>query len=92
MATFVCLLKCCKDNLRFQRLDDLTSIDESARRDRKAYPDYTLVYHLLQYDSASRVRLTTPLSGLEPVAPSITDLWPSANWYEREVFDMFGIP
>ena len=78
-------------NPRFQRLDDLTAIDESARRDRKSYPDYTLVYHLLSYDSASRVRLKTALSGLEPVAPSITDLWPSANWYEREVFDMFGI-
>jgi NADH-quinone oxidoreductase subunit B/C/D len=73
------------------RLDDLTALDESARRDRKAYPDYTLVYQLLSFESASRVRLKVALSGLEPVTRSVTDIWPSANWYEREVFDMFGI-
>jgi NADH-quinone oxidoreductase subunit B/C/D len=76
---------------RFRRLDDLTAIDESARRSRSEYPDYTLVYHLLSYESASRVRLKLDLHGRDPSAPSITDLWPSANWYEREVFDMFGI-
>ena len=76
---------------RFSRLDDLTAIDESARRDRKAFPDYTLVYHLLSYESASRVRLKVDLHGENPVTQSITDLWPSANWYEREVFDLFGI-
>jgi NADH-quinone oxidoreductase subunit B/C/D len=77
---------------RFQRLDDLTAIDESERRERSAYPDYTLVYHLLSFDSASRVRLKVPLNNDQPPPPSITDIWPSANWYEREVFDMFGIP
>jgi NADH-quinone oxidoreductase subunit B/C/D len=76
---------------KFDRLDDLTAIDESARRNRNAYPDYTLVYHLLSYESASRVRLRVPLRGQDPVTQSITDLWPSANWYEREVYDMFGI-
>ena len=76
---------------KFLRLDDLTAIDESARRDRKVYPDYTLVYHLLSYESASRVRLKVPLYGQDPSIRSITDIWPSANWYEREVFDMFGI-
>ena len=76
---------------RFSRLDDLTAIDESARRDRKAFPDYTLVYHLFSYESSSRVRLKVALHGDHPVTQSITDLWPSANWYEREVFDMFGI-
>jgi NADH dehydrogenase I D subunit len=76
---------------RFQRLDDLTAVDESARRNRKEYPEYTLVYHLLSYDSASRLRLKVPLYGQEPVAQSITDIWPSANWYEREVYDLFGI-
>ena len=76
---------------RFHRLDDLTAIDESTRRNPEKYADYTLVYHLLSYDSASRVRLKVPLSGKDPVASSITDIWPSANWYEREVFDLFGI-
>jgi NADH-quinone oxidoreductase subunit B/C/D len=76
---------------RFERLDDLTAIDESARREPQAYPDYTLVYQLLSFEAASRVRLKVPLAGPDPEAQSITDLWPSADWYEREVFDMFGI-
>jgi NADH dehydrogenase I D subunit len=76
---------------RFSRLDDLTAVDESVRRERKEYPDYTLVYHLLSYESASRVRLKVDLSGRDPVTQSVTSIWPSANWYEREVYDMFGI-
>jgi NADH-quinone oxidoreductase subunit B/C/D len=99
---------------RFLRLDDLTAVDESARRvrtpfvfggtvgkeisldrlyrpDEPDYPDFTLVYHLLSYDPASRLRLKVGLRGKNPAAGSVTDLWPSANWYEREVFDMFGI-
>jgi NADH dehydrogenase I D subunit len=76
---------------KFRRLEDLTAIDESARRERDRFPDYTLVYHLLSYDSASRIRLKVALHGEDPTAQSITDLWPSANWYEREVYDMFGI-
>jgi NADH-quinone oxidoreductase subunit B/C/D len=76
---------------RFQRLDDLTAIDESARRNRQEYPDYTLVYHLLSFEPASRLRLKVGLQGDAPVTQSVTDIWPSANWYEREVFDMFGV-
>ena len=75
---------------RFARLEDLTVIDESARRNR-ADRDFTLVYHLLCYDTAKRFRLKVPLHGRDPHAASVTGLWPSANWYEREAFDMFGI-
>ena len=75
----------------FLRLDDLTAIDESSRRNRHAYTDYTLVYQLLSFESASRVRLKVGLSGRDPGIRTITDIWPSADWYEREVFDMFGI-
>lgn len=75
----------------YKRLDDLTAVDESERRDRRAYPDFTLVYHLLAFDSASKLRLKVDLHGDHPTAPSITDIWPSANWYEREVYDLFGI-
>src|SRR5512136_940183 len=100
MPTFQVAEPMLKDVLRFlrneaspgfARLDDLTAIDESARRERKAFADYTLVYHLLSYESSSRVRLKVALHGDDPVTQSITDLWPSANWYEREVFDMFGV-
>lgn len=98
---------------RFLRLDDLTAVDESARRERgawriydgtdgkeiiphlppegRAYPDYTLVYQLLSFDPPQRVRIKVPLHGENPAARTITSLWPSANWYEREVYDMFGI-
>jgi NADH-quinone oxidoreductase subunit B/C/D len=76
---------------KFRRLEDLTTVDESTRRNRAAYPDYTLVYHLLAFDPPTRVRLTVPLYGTDPVTQTITDIWPSANWYERECFDLFGI-
>jgi NADH-quinone oxidoreductase subunit B/C/D len=76
---------------RFLRLDDLTAIDESARQVSGGYPDYTLVYHLLAIDPPSRLRLKVDLKGKDPAAPTVTDIWPSANWYEREVYDMFGI-
>jgi NADH-quinone oxidoreductase subunit B/C/D len=77
--------------LRFQRLEDVTAIDESARRESRPAHDFTLVYSLLAFDGPCRVRLKVPLTGDGPQAPSVTDLWPSANWYEREVYDMFGI-
>jgi NADH dehydrogenase I D subunit len=76
---------------RFRRLEDLTAIDESERRPGQSYPDYSLVYSLLSFEPAGRLRLKVPLWGDDPVTQSITDIWPSARWYEREVFDMFGI-
>jgi|LGOV01.1.fsa_nt_gb NADH-quinone oxidoreductase subunit B/C/D len=74
----------------FRRLEDLTAVDESARAKRPEH-DYTLVYHLLSFDQPGYLRVKVPLTGEAPEAPSITELWPSANWYEREAFDMFGI-
>jgi NADH-quinone oxidoreductase subunit B/C/D len=78
-------------NPRFVRLEDLTAVDESARRTPVAGADFTLVYHLLSFDGPQRLRVKVPLVGAEPEADSVTDLWPSATWYEREVFDMYGI-
>ena len=77
--------------IKFERMEDLTAIDESARRDPKPDHNYTLVYNLLAFEPATRLRLKVPLSDDTPKADSVTGLWPSANWYEREVFDMFGI-
>ena len=79
---------------RFRRLEDVTAVDESARRQRSKTgnsADYTLVYSLLSFDTAERVRLKAPLYGENPTTESVTKIWPSADWYEREVFDMFGI-
>ena len=75
----------------YRRLEDLTAIDESHRRNREAYADYTVVYHLLSFDGPGRLRLKVALEGESPEVASITDIWPSASWYERETFDMFGI-
>jgi NADH-quinone oxidoreductase subunit B/C/D len=76
---------------QFRRLDDLTAVDESARRNRDNRPNYTLIYHLLSFDPPARLRLKVPLHERNPETRSVTDIWPSAAWYEREVFDMFGI-
>ncbi len=77
----------------YRMLYDLTAIDERARLQPAEQPpgDFTAVYHLLSYERNSDVRLKVALQGDYPSLPTITDLWPSANWYEREVWDMFGL-
>ncbi|HET7180353.1 MAG TPA: NADH-quinone oxidoreductase subunit C/D [Chryseosolibacter sp.] len=74
-------------------LYDLTAIDERARKMFNGYPSttFTLVYHLYSFDRNSFLRIKCALKGEFPSAPSITSLWVNADWYEREVFDMFGI-
>ncbi len=77
----------------FRTLYDLTAIDERARRTRENQPrsDFTVVYHLLSYERNEDVRVKVPLVGASHSIPTVTDLWPSASWYERELWDMFGI-
>ncbi|MEH6651831.1 MAG: NADH-quinone oxidoreductase subunit C/D [Motiliproteus sp.] len=77
----------------FLCLYDLTAIDERQRANRQQQPeaDFTLVYHLLSYDRNDDLRIKVPLSSIDAVLPSITPLWPAADWYEREVWDMFGV-
>ena len=74
----------------FARLEDLTAVDERRRRERPGH-DFTLVYHLLSFAEPGYLRVKVPLQGSAPQALSATDIWPAANWYEREVYDMFGI-
>lgn len=52
---------------------------------------FAVVYHLLSLKHNHRLRLRTYAQGEPPVVPSVTDIWNSANWYEREAFDLFGI-
>jgi NADH-quinone oxidoreductase subunit C/D len=77
----------------FRMLYDLTAIDERMRTHRDGQPpsDFTVVYQLLSFDRNSDLRIKVPLQGESPALPSATPLWPSANWYEREVWDMFGV-
>lgn len=76
---------------RFARLEDYTAVDESARRNPGDYPDFTLVYTLLAFAPPVRIRIKLPLYGSYPETQSIHDLWRNAGWYEREIYDMFGI-
>ncbi|HRP97883.1 MAG TPA: NADH-quinone oxidoreductase subunit C/D [Rhodocyclaceae bacterium] len=78
---------------RYPMLFDLTAIDERVRQHREGQPaaDFTLVYQLLSPERNADIRIKVPLAGEHPSAPSITALWTAANWYEREVWDLFGI-
>jgi len=77
----------------YKMLYDVTAIDERLRSHRHDQPDsdFTIVYHLLSFDRNSDIRIKTPLKGENPSIPSIVDIWQSANWYEREIWDMFGV-
>ncbi|MCY4261123.1 MAG: NADH-quinone oxidoreductase subunit C [Rhodobacteraceae bacterium] len=69
----------------FQTLIDITAIDHPGRDKR-----FDVVYHLLSMDLNQRIRLKVQVAE-DSEMPSISTIHPSANWYEREVFDMFGI-
>ena len=77
----------------YAMLYDLTGIDERVRVNRDGQPssDVTIVYHLLSFERNQYIRLKVALRGDQPSLPSITPIWPAANWYEREVWDMFGV-
>jgi NADH-quinone oxidoreductase subunit C/D len=77
----------------FPFLYDITAIDERTRKKDNGYPSthFTLVYHLFSFDRNNFIRLKGILQDGTLRAPSIADMWLNANWYEREVFDMFGI-
>lgn len=77
----------------YRMLYDMTAIDERLRIHKAGHPnsDFTIVYHLLSFDRNADIRIKTPLTGENPSLGSIVDIWQSANWYEREIWDLFGI-
>jgi NADH-quinone oxidoreductase subunit C len=75
-----------KFDQKFTRLSSVTAVDRFP-----AEPRFEVVYHLHSIDSNTRVRLKARVSGEDPSIESVTSIWRSANWYEREVFDLFGI-
>lgn len=79
--------------LPYRMLYDLTAIDERTKTHLNDQPacDFTVVYHLTSFGRNEDIRIKVPLNSNDLNIPSITSVWESANWYEREVFDMFGI-
>jgi NADH-quinone oxidoreductase subunit C/D len=79
--------------LPYRALIDLAGIDERRREHREGQPpsDFSVVYYLTSYGRNADVRLKVALLGDEPSVPTVTDLWEAASWYEREVWDMFGV-
>jgi NADH-quinone oxidoreductase subunit C len=75
-----------ESSLRFTFLSDLTTVDRFPME-----PRFELNYHLLSIDQKLRLRLRVRLPGSEPSMPTVTSVWPTANWHERESFDLFGI-
>ena len=89
----VCL--CLRDDPRFkfEQLIDLCGVDYQAYADiEQQGPRYAVVCHLLSVSMNQRVRLRVfAADDAFPILPTLVDVWPVANWYEREAFDMYGI-
>ncbi len=67
-------------------LEDVTAVDWLPSE-----PRFQIVYHILSHGRKERVRLAARVDGGDPTIDSITAVWPSANFYEREIFDLFGV-
>jgi NADH-quinone oxidoreductase subunit C len=67
-------------------LEDVTAVDWYP-----ASPRFQVSYHIVSHSLKERIRLRVLVEGESPSVDSITPVWPSANYYEREVFDLFGI-
>ena len=75
-----------KESCQFNRLSAVTAVDRFPQE-----PRFEVVYHLHSIDRNERLRLKCRLPGESLELESVTGVWRSADWYEREVFDLFGI-
>jgi NADH-quinone oxidoreductase subunit C len=73
-------------SLRFSFLSDITTVDRFPLE-----PRFEVNYHLLSLDRNERLRLKVRLAGSDPMVHSLTGIWPTANWHERENYDLMGI-
>lgn len=74
------------DELRFEMLSDVTAVDLLPQ-----VPRFEVVYHFYSVAKNHRVRIKAKVPEDAPEIPSAVELYPSANWMEREVWDMYGI-
>ena len=76
----------CRNELSFDYLLDITSIDNFGEE-----PRFEMVYHLYSMPHAVHLRLKLKVSEEVGALDTVSDIWPTANWHEREVYDMMGI-
>jgi NADH-quinone oxidoreductase subunit C len=86
LAAVHALLKKCRDDLGYVMLLDISSLDHFGDD-----PRFEIVYEIATLDDAKHLRIKAKVSEDESV-PSVTDIWLGADWHEREVWDMMGIP
>ncbi len=72
--------------LKFDLLSDVSAVDHFP-----ASPRFAVNYHLYSLENNRELRLKVWLDGEEPQVPSVTGVWPGANWHEREVWDLMGV-
>src|SRR5688572_1394334 len=75
-----------RDQLGYTYLIDISSVDHAG-----AEPRYEMVYEVQNFERGHHLRLKYPVSEDDLTAPSVVDLWATADWHEREIFDMMGI-
>jgi NADH-quinone oxidoreductase subunit C len=80
------ITKFCRDELLFDYLIDITSIDDFGEE-----PRFEIIYHLYSMPHAVHLRLKLKIPEEPGVVDTVSDIWPTANWHEREIYDMMGI-
>ena len=92
--SWLALAKTLRDHadFKFDQLIDLCGLDYSEFSGGVSGTRYAVVYHLLSLDHNRRVRVKVFAADDDlPMLPSVIDIWPAANWFEREAFDLFGV-
>jgi len=79
------------EELAFNFLSDLTCVDYLKFKDVGLEPRFAVVYHLYSFKNNNRLRVKALVTDEDPSIDSIASLWPSADWLEREVYDLYGI-
>lgn len=80
------ILNTLKTDLRFLYFCDMLATDRFTSEDR-----FEVIYNLVCLKDQKRIFIKTRCSEEDPTVPTVTDIWPAANWHEREAYDMFGI-
>lgn len=86
-AAILDVLSYLKKELQYNQLTDVTAVDYLGKKDDR----FMMVYQLLSIPHKDRLRIKCPVAEGDCKVPSATQVWSTANWLEREVYDLFGI-